>query len=109
MALATGVEPAKKAAAKKAEAPKKDDAPKAAAKTETAAAPMFSAPEGDGDNLTKIKGIGPVAERQLNEQGITTFAQIAGLSASDIQRIDDYMPFSDRQIRDWQKQAKKKA
>jgi len=71
--------------------------------------PLFTAPTGAKDKLTDIKGIGPVAERQLNEQGITTFAQIAALSAADIQRIDDYMPFSDRQIRDWQAQAKKKA
>lgn len=71
--------------------------------------PLFTAPTGARDKLTDIKGIGPVAERQLNEQGITTFAQIAALSAADIQRIDDYMPFSDRQIRDWQAQAKKKA
>ena len=52
--------------------------------------------------------IGPVAEHQLNEQGITTFAQIAELKAAGIKRIDDYMPFSDRQVRDWQAQAKNK-
>ncbi|WP_420407908.1 50S ribosomal protein L21 [Hoeflea sp.] len=104
--LTGGAKPSKKAAAKKAEAPKKDDAPKAAAKTETAAAPMFSAPEGDGDNLTKIKGIGPVAAGQLNEQGITTFAQIAALSDDDIARIDEAMPFSADQISDWRDQAK---
>ena len=68
--------------------------------------PLFTAPEGEGDKLTKIKGIGPVAERQLNEQGITTFKQIAELSDDDIQRVDDYMPFSAAQIRDWQGQAR---
>ena len=68
--------------------------------------PLFEAPEGEGDKLTKIKGIGPVAERQLNEQGITTFRQIADLSDDDIQRVDDYMPFSSAQIRDWQGQAR---
>ena len=68
--------------------------------------PLFEAPEGEGDKLTKIKGIGPVAERQLNEQGITTFRQIAELSDDDIQRVDDYMPFSSAQIRDWQGQAR---
>jgi large subunit ribosomal protein L21 len=104
--LTGGAKPAKKAAAKKTDAPKKDDAPKAAAKTEAAAAPMFSAPEGDGDNLTKIKGIGPVAAGQLNEQGITTFAQIAALSDADIARIDEAMPFSADQISDWRDQAK---
>ena len=68
--------------------------------------PLFTAPAGEPDKLTKIKGIGPVAERQLNEQGITTFKQIAEMSDEDIQRVDDYMPFSSAQIRDWQGQAK---
>ena len=70
--------------------------------------PLFTAPTGDKDKLTDIKGIGPVAEKQLNEQGITTFKQIAELSADDIQRVDDYMPFSTAQIEDWQGQAKEK-
>jgi large subunit ribosomal protein L21 len=104
--LTGGAKPSKKAAAKKTDAPKKDDAPKAAAKSEAAAAPMFSAPEGDGDNLTKIKGIGPVAAGQLNEQGITTFAQIAALTDAEIASIDEAMPFSADQISDWRDQAK---
>ena len=76
------------------------------AKKEAPDAPLFTAPEGEKDKLTKIKGIGPVAERQLNEQGITTYRQIAELSDEDVQRVDDYMPFSSAQIRDWQGQAK---
>lgn len=112
--LTGGAKPSKKAAAKKP-APAKEEAPKAeapkAAKTEeaaapAAAAPLFTAPEGDADKLTKIKGIGPVAERQLNEQGITTYAQIAALTEDEIAKVDEYMPFSADQIRDWQEQAK---
>ncbi|WP_075996401.1 30S ribosomal protein S2 [Salaquimonas pukyongi] len=72
---------------------------------EAAAAPLFSAPEGEGDDLTRIKGIGPVAMGQLNEQGVTTFAQIAALSDDDVKRIDDAMPFSADQISDWRSQA----
>jgi large subunit ribosomal protein L21 len=53
-----------------------------------------------------IKGIGPVAAGQLNEQGITTFAQLAGLTEADIAKIDENMPFSADQIKDWQEQAK---
>ncbi len=111
--LTDGAKPSKKAAAKK-EAPKaetkKDEAPKAeAAKTETAAAPLFKAPKGKGDDLTEIKGIGPVAAGQLNEQGITTFKQVAGLSDEDIARIDEAMPFSADQIKDWREQAKELA
>lgn len=131
--LTGGAKPSKKPAVKK-EAPKKEtkakeEAPakKAALATDakaefkkpeatkpeaekkevsTAAAPLFTAPKGDGDDLTKIKGIGPVAAGQLNEQGITTFAQIAKLSDKDIARIDDAMPFSADQIGDWRDQAK---
>ncbi|MEM5470608.1 50S ribosomal protein L21 [Hoeflea sp. AS60] len=93
--LTGGAKPSKKAAPK-------TEAPKA----ETAAAPMFKAPKGEPDDLTTIKGIGPVAAGQLNEQGITTFAQIAKLSDKDVARIDEAMPFSADQISDWRDQAK---
>ena len=114
--LTGGAKPSKKAAAKpapKAEKPaeeKKEAAPKEAKKEapkkEAQAATLFTAPAGEGDDLTKIKGIGPVAAGQLNEQGITTFAQIAKLSDKDIVRIDEAMPFSADQISDWRDQAK---
>lgn len=120
--LTGGAKPSKKAAPKKEAAakaaPKTEAAPKAAdakkvaapAKQEKAAeasaAPLFTAPAGDKDKLTDIKGIGPVAEKQLNEQGITTFAQIAALTADEIAKVDEYMPFSADQISDWQAQAK---
>lgn len=117
--LTDGAKPAKKAAKKdaapkadaKAEAkteaaPKAEAKKEAAPKTEAAAAPLFTAPEGEADTLTKIKGIGPVAAGQLAEQGITTFAQIAALSDADIARIDEAMPFSADQISDWRDQAK---
>jgi large subunit ribosomal protein L21 len=106
--LTDGAKPSKKAAAKpaakkeaKAEAPKADAA--------STAAPLFTAPAGEGDDLTTIKGIGPVAAGQLQEQGITTFAQIAALSDADIERIDEAMPFSADQIKDWRDQAKELA
>lgn len=99
--LTGGAKPSKKAAEKKEAAPKVE-----AVKAETAAAPLFKAPKGEPDDLTAIKGIGPVAAGQLNEQGITTFAQIAKLSDKDITRIDEAMPFSADQISDWRDQAK---
>ncbi|KPA99947.1 50S ribosomal protein L21 [Ahrensia marina] len=113
--LTDGAKPSKKAAAKSAAkkeaAPKKAEtkaAPKKEAKADAAAssAPLFTAPDGDADKLTDIKGIGPVAEKQLNEQGITTFAQIAALTKAEIEKVDEYMPFSADQISDWQAQAK---
>jgi large subunit ribosomal protein L21 len=123
--LTGGAKPSKKAAAKKeapktekaeakAGAPKKEEAApkKAEAKTEAkaeAAGPLFKAPAGEGDDLTKIKGIGPVAAGQLNEQGITTYAQIAKLTDKEIEKIDAAMPFSADQISDWRDQAKEMA
>lgn len=103
--LLDGAKPSKKAA------PKKEAQPKAAKQDDAApaAAPLFSAPEGEGDDLTAIKGIGPVAAGQLAEQGITTFAQIAALSDEDVARIDAAMPFSADQIADWREQAKEMA
>ncbi|RWQ59833.1 50S ribosomal protein L21 [Mesorhizobium sp.] len=94
---------AKAEAAPKAEA---EAAPKKEAKASDTAAPLFKAPKGEPDDLTVIKGIGPVAAGQLNEQGITTFAQIAKLSDKDIAKIDEHMPFSADQIMDWREQAK---
>ncbi|TPM28802.1 50S ribosomal protein L21 [Mesorhizobium sp. B2-3-4] len=120
--LLGGAKPAKKAAVKaeaKAEvaadaAPKeakakKDAAPKDEAKAETAAAPLFKAPKGEPDDLTVIKGIGPVAAKDLAEQGIVTFAQLAKLSDKDVAKIDEHMPFSADQIKDWREQAKELA
>jgi len=120
--LLGGAKPAKKAAVKaeaKAEvaaeaAPKeakakKEAAPKADVTAETAAAPLFKAPKGEPDDLTVIKGIGPVAAKDLNEQGIITFAQLAKLTDKDVAKIDEHMPFSADQIKDWREQAKELA
>jgi len=98
--LVGGAKPSKKAAAK-AEAATE-------AKAE-AAAPLFKAPKGEPDDLTVIKGIGPVAAKDLNEQGIITFAQLAKLSDKDVAKIDEHMPFSADQISDWREQAKELA
>ena len=79
-----------------------------AAPVAAAAAPLFAAVEGDADDLKEINGIGPVAETQLNEQGITTYKQIAELTAEDIAKVDENMPFSAAQIEDWKAQAGEK-
>lgn len=122
--LTGGAKPSKEAKAAKPAADKK---PVAEAKTEKADAKpaaekpakiakktadkapdatLFTAPEGDGDDLKIINGIGPVAEKQLNEQGITSYAQVANFSDGDIVRIDEAMPFSAAQIETWRDQAK---
>ncbi|MBN9548520.1 MAG: bL21 family ribosomal protein, partial [Alphaproteobacteria bacterium] len=120
--LLGGAKPSKKAAAKPeakaevaAEAAPKEAKAKKEAKTEAAAgeeakaAPLFKAPKGEPDDLTVIKGIGPVAAKDLAEQGIITFAQLAKLSDKDVAKIDEHMPFSADQIKDWREQAKELA
>ncbi|EBA17847.1 ribosomal protein L21 [Roseobacter sp. SK209-2-6] len=57
-------------------------APKAAAK----AAPAAEAAA--GDDLTQLTGVGPAAAKKLAEAGLTSFAQIAALSADDIAGIE---------------------
>ena len=124
--LLGGAKPSKKAAAKpeakaevaaeaKAEVAAKEPKAKKETKAEAAsgeeakAAPLFKAPKGEPDDLTVIKGIGPVAAKDLAEQGIITFAQLAKLSDKDVAKIDEHMPFSADQIKDWREQAKELA
>ncbi len=97
----------KKAAAKKADAPKAD-APKAeAVKKEAPKAEAKKAATTEGDDLSKISGVGPVIVGKLNALGITTFQQIADFTADDIERIDGELNFKGRIDRDeWVKQAK---
>lgn len=56
-----------------------DAAPKADKKAAApkAAAPKADAPAAAGDDLTAITGVGPAAQKKLNEAGITTYAQMA--------------------------------
>ena len=62
-------------------------APSAAAKAAPAAkakAPATAA----SDDLTQLTGVGPAAAKKLNDAGLTSFAQVAALSADDIAAID---------------------
>ena len=73
------------------------------------AAGLMSTPAGEGspDNLTLIKGIGPVNARKLNEHGILYFEQIAAWGAADIRAAEVYLEFDGRIAReDWVGQAK---
>jgi large subunit ribosomal protein L21 len=97
---ADGAKPAKKAAAKKVEAPKAETAPAAAPAT---------APAADGakaDNLKKMTGVGPALEKKLNTAGITTFAQIAALTAAQITELEEQLSLTGRFEKDgWVAQA----
>ena len=67
------------------------------------AAPRGGAP----DRLTRIKGIGPVNERKLHENGIFHFEQIAAWTRDDIIVVETYLAFDGRIDReDWIGQAK---
>ncbi|MGH1541463.1 MAG: hypothetical protein ACRBHB_13630 [Arenicella sp.] len=59
------------------------------------------------DDLTRINGIGPKIKGLLNDNGITTFQQIADFDDADIERISQRLGnFSGRIERDeWVKQA----
>lgn len=88
----------------KAEQPAATEKP-AAAEAAPAADP---GPDGVGDNLTTINGIGPVIEKKLHGLGITTFRQIAALDQPRIDEINEQLSFKGRIEREeWVEQAKK--
>lgn len=95
--ILTGGKKPSKAAAKKA-APKKEEKLEA----------LFTAPEGKGDDLKKISGVGPVLEKKLHALGIKTYAQVAAFTEEEIAKVDEVLNFKGRITReDWISQAKK--
>jgi predicted flap endonuclease-1-like 5' DNA nuclease len=85
------------------------DAPPAAAKIDTTpAAAAEPAPSSQGDDLTRLKGVGPKLSGLLQTLGVSTFAQVASWSDEDIDRIDAQLGnFSGRIRRDnWPEQAR---
>ncbi len=81
-------------------------APEAPADPADPSAPLFTAPEGDPDDLKKISGVGPVLEGKLHALGITKFAQVAAFTPQDITNVDDRLSFKGRIERDnWLEQA----
>jgi branched-chain amino acid transport system ATP-binding protein len=107
VAAASPAAAAKPAAKKPASAPAK----KATAKAPAAKAGIsnrLDAPRGGkADSLIRIKGIGPVNERKLNEHGIFHFDQIAAWKKGDIEAAEAYLAFDGRIAReDWIGQAK---
>ncbi|MCA0033838.1 ATP-binding cassette domain-containing protein [Mesorhizobium sp. B263B2A] len=103
--------PAAKTAAKKPAA-KKTAATKTTGKAPAAKAEGVSnrlaAPRGGkADNLTRIKGIGTVNEKKLNEHGIFHFDQIGAWKKADVEAVEAYLAFDGRITREeWVKQAK---
>ena len=93
------------AEAQKPETPK-PAAPKPAASSPEL--PLGAAPAGEGDDLRRIKGVGPKLVKLLQSQSVTRFEQIANWTDADIDRIDAQLgSFAGRIRRDnWVEQAK---
>ncbi|WP_421725170.1 polyhydroxyalkanoate depolymerase [Bauldia sp.] len=65
------------------------------------------AKSGKKDRLQEIAGVGPKAEKLLNQAGIETFSHLAALKAADITRIEEELGFPGRIGRErWIAQAK---
>ena len=64
--------------------------------------------ESGGDDLKKIKGVGPKLEAELNSKGVWHFDQIAAWSTDEVQWADEHLvKFKGRVSRDdWVGQAK---
>ena len=101
------------AAAKKKAAPKAKAADKPAKEKvtkETAPkkeAPKKAAAASGSDDLTQLKGVGPVIAKKLAAAGVTSLQQVADFSPEDVERIDAELNFKGRIDReDWIGQAK---
>ena len=62
----------------------------------------------EGDDLGRIKGVGPKLKALLTSLGVTSYAQIAAWTEEDIAKIDAQLgTFAGRPVRDnWVEQAK---
>lgn len=67
-----------------------------------------AAPAVEGDDLKRIKGLGPKVEKLLHGLGVTTFAQIAAWDDAEVERMDSQLgAFAGRIARDdWRTQAR---
>ncbi|MEZ5681829.1 MAG: hypothetical protein R3E14_11135 [Erythrobacter sp.] len=83
-----------------------DSAPAATLDT----APKVAVPSAvsGGDDLTRIKGLGPKLAATLQEMGVASFAQIAGWDDAEIERVDAQLGRFQGRIRrdDWVGQAR---
>ena len=86
-----------------AEAPMMEELPVQEAAAPEAAAEAFErleAPRGAPDDLTRISGVGPELEKNLNEAGIYHFWQIAAMSPDDVAALEGDLKIKGRIARD---------
>ncbi|WP_100259406.1 hypothetical protein [Qipengyuania seohaensis] len=83
------------------------DSPPAAAKDADVPATASVAKPTGGDDLTRIKGVGPKLAATLGELGVTRFDQIAAWEDAEIERVDAQLGRFQGRIRrdDWVGQA----
>lgn len=68
---------------------------------------LTEAREGGKDDLQRIKGIGEIIEKTLNEKGIYHFDQIANWTQEEMAWVDSAISFPGRAAREnWVEQAK---
>ncbi len=79
--------------------------------SEATAAPAAQAEAASGgDDLKKLSGLGPAIEKKLNAAGVSTYAQIASMTADDVARVEEEAGLKGRFERDnWIEQAKELA
>lgn len=79
-----------------------------AAEAPQASSPFLPSPEGEADDLSQIKGIGPKLSARLAELGVFHYGQIAGWSPAQLAEVDAQLgTFAGRPERDqWQSQAR---
>jgi predicted flap endonuclease-1-like 5' DNA nuclease len=70
---------------------------------------LMQAPDGEGDDLTALRGLGPVLEKRLNEIGVCSYRQLAQMTEQDAQWIATRIQVvPGRILRDrWAEQARK--
>ena len=67
----------------------------------------LAAPRGAPDDLTKLNGVGPQLEKNLNEAGIFHYWQLAAMQPDDIAKLDAELKLNGRIERDgWVSQAR---
>jgi predicted flap endonuclease-1-like 5' DNA nuclease len=83
-------------------------APVAATPDPIPVSPAVAAVKPTGDDLLRLKGVGPKLKALLIDLGVTSYAQIAGWTDADIAAIDTKLgTFKGRPVRDqWVDQAK---